>query len=204
MEDRPKTISHLSWSRPRFSVRGLILFVLVVGIMLGWAIRFVRSVHLQRKAAMAIFQAGGSTWYAWEWGVDSPAPTPTNSFWEGNHGCVPSGWERWIEVDFVRSINFVFLLHAGTDREMAHIGHLTQLEVLYLNATRVTDAGLTDLEGLTALRYLSLGGSKITDAGLVHLKGLTNLRVLNLINTKVSDAGIRDLQRALPLVKIEH
>ncbi len=44
--------------------------------------------------------------------------------------------------------------------------------------------------------------TKVTDAGLVHLKGMTNLRRLNLIYTNVTDAGVKKLQAALPKCKI--
>jgi hypothetical protein len=53
-----------TWRRfLRFSVRGLIVFVIVVGAGLGW---FVRQAHVQRDAVAAIEEAGGSVRYDWE------------------------------------------------------------------------------------------------------------------------------------------
>ncbi len=66
----------------------------------------------------------------------------------------------------------------------------------------ITDAGLAHLEGLTNLSELDLSGNEITDAGLVHLKALANLRIVDLRGTRVTDAGAKDLQRALPRLKI--
>jgi hypothetical protein len=44
--------------------------------------------------------------------------------------------------------------------------------------------------------------TQVTDAGLVHLKRLTNLSELNLTSTHVTDAGAKELQQALPKLKI--
>ena len=53
-----------SWRRfLRFSVRGLIVLVLVIGVWLGW---IVRSARIQREAVAAIQHAGGQVAYDWE------------------------------------------------------------------------------------------------------------------------------------------
>lgn len=64
------------------------------------------------------------------------------------------------------------------------------------------DAGLANLKGLTKLSTLELGETQITDAGLVHLKDLTNLTELYLYRTHVTDAGVKELEQALPSLKI--
>ena len=58
------------------------------------------------------------------------------------------------------------------------------------------------LKGLTNLKVLALSNSQVSDAGLEHLKGLKNLEVLTLHNTQVTDAGVADLQQALPQLRI--
>ncbi len=58
-----KPIAH-PWQRfLRFSVRGLIVLVLVIGAWLGW---LVRSARIQREAVAAIKQDGGRVSYEWE------------------------------------------------------------------------------------------------------------------------------------------
>ena len=42
----------------------------------------------------------------------------------------------------------------------------------------------------------------MTDAGLAHLKLLGTLHVLLLSNTHVTDAGVKDLEKALPKLRI--
>ena len=57
---------------------------------------------------------------------------------------------------------------------------------------------------LSQLEVLELKGTKITDTGLEHLKGLKRLQILSLFQTKVTDAGIERLQKALPKARIEY
>jgi hypothetical protein len=53
-------VSH-PWRRfLRFSVRGMIVLVLVIGAGLGW---IVRNAHIQRDAVAAIKSAGGRVYY---------------------------------------------------------------------------------------------------------------------------------------------
>jgi hypothetical protein len=54
----------------------------------------------------------------------------------------------------------------------------------------------------TNLGVIDLSGTCITDAGLVHLSGLRYLSRLDLGDTQVTDAGIRELKRALPSLEI--
>ena len=60
------------------------------------------------------------------------------------------------------------------------------------------------LEELTNLEVLFLGATQITDAGLVHLEGLTSLKLLWLSGTQFTDEGAKKLQQALPNCTIRH
>ena len=110
----------------------------------------------------------------------------------------------------------------------ACLEELTELSTVDLRETDINDAGLVHLQGtgqtrhlflndtqvsgglahiwirLTNLSVLTLYRSQVTDAELVHLKGLTKLSRVNLIETRVTDAGVKELEQALPSVKIEH
>ena len=44
-------------------------------------------------------------------------------------------------------------------------------ELLNLDSTEVTDAGLVHVEGLSRLESLDLANTKVTGTGLVHLEG---------------------------------
>jgi hypothetical protein len=55
---------------------------------------------------------------------------------------------------------------------------LTSLQELFLDGTAVTDGGLVHLHGLTRLNMLRLTNTKVTDAGVAELqRALPNLLV---------------------------
>src|ERR1017187_10239475 len=102
MTDQAKTVSR-PWRRfLRFSVRGLIVLVLVIGAGLGW---LVRSARIQREAAAVITRAGGSVMYDWEW----------------SNGKVIAGGTPWapkwlvdrIGVDYFGRVTYVSFLLKG-------------------------------------------------------------------------------------------
>ena len=51
----------------RFSVRGMIVVVFVLGVLLWWMARVVRTARAQRDAVTAIKKAQGRVAYDWEW-----------------------------------------------------------------------------------------------------------------------------------------
>jgi hypothetical protein len=71
-----------------------------------------------------------------------------------------------------------------TDAGLAHLGRFPRLHSLALGHTKVSDAGLAHLRHLTGLRRLDLSKTKVTEAGLAHLEGLSQLQELNLDGTR--------------------
>jgi hypothetical protein len=90
MPDPDKSVARLWRGFLRFSVRGLIVPVLVIGAGLGCV---VRSARIQREAVAAIQRAGGSVTYGWEWnnGNTVPRGKPWN-FISGEPKCPTPGW----------------------------------------------------------------------------------------------------------------
>jgi len=164
----------------RFSVRGLIVLVMVIGVGLGL---LVRSAHIQRDAVAAIVNARGLVYYDWQ-------DLPGGELW------APSWLVDLIGVDFFGYVTSVYLVHSSTatDTVIAQLGRLTRLQNLNLDDTSVSNAGLVNLKGLTSLSDLSLSYTQVSDAGLAHLKGLTSLLNLRLARTQVSDAGLVHLK----------
>ncbi len=75
MTDQPKPITR-PWRRfLRFSVRGMIALVLLIGGWLGW---IVRDASVQREAVAAIKRAGGLPVYQWENIVRDGVRPPAN------------------------------------------------------------------------------------------------------------------------------
>lgn len=85
-----------------------------------------------------------------------------------------------------------------TDQELAQVGRLVGLEILVIQDTYVTDAGLAHLRSLSALKDLTISArEEITDSGLQHLRHLLALRSLSLFCTGVTGSGLQWLS-ALP------
>ena len=80
----------------------------------------------------------------------------------------------------------------------AYLRGLTDMRMLDLNYSTVTDEDLRHLEGMMALKSLRLRGTSITDAGLRHLMKFTSLRSLTLTGTRITREGVRRIRRALP------
>jgi hypothetical protein len=167
----------------RFSVGGLIVLVLAIGIGLSL---IVQPAHLQRDAVAAIKRARGEVWYDWQWSGGKSIP-----------GGDPSG-PRWlvnlIGVDYFSHV-IMAVLHAPNDVTLEEAGLFSRLEFLRASGPSVSDAGLAHLDGLTRLEQLYLSNGRVTGAGMVHLKELTKLKSLFLDGTQVTDAGTNELTR---------
>jgi hypothetical protein len=76
--------------------------------------------------------------------------------------------------------------------------------VLTLHDPTFDDRDLSELDGLEGFEVLDLEGTQITDAGLLHLADLKKLRFVVLRKTRVTPGGVGRLQRALRRAWIWH
>lgn len=183
----------------RFSLRGLLLMVLVVGVALGLLVHerqriatrrrglidagFVTLSQLRAQSALRLYLLGD----------DSPA--------NSNH---LAGWRLTNDAGLAHlsglyQLQTLYLDGAEiTNVGMVYLAGLTELRLLDISDTSITDAGLVNIQQMTNLKDLRLNGTQVTDAGLIHLRGLSNLEDLDLRDTHVTDAGVDELQKALP------
>ena len=123
MTDQAKPKSRFWRKYLRFSVRGLVVLVLVIGAGLGW---IVRSARIQRQAVAVIEKVGGHVMYDWEWsnGKENPGAKP----W------APKRLTDFVGVDYFGHVTSVELngAAAATDAAMAQVGHLTRLQDLFV------------------------------------------------------------------------
>ncbi len=206
----PETLSR-PWRRIlRFSVRALLVLVLVIGVSLGW---IVQSAHIQRNAVAAIKNAGGRAYYVWEWNNSTriPGGTPRVPAWlwdrigvdyfghvvavEGpasmtQSDAVMAAVGRLTRIEYLR-INQLYF----TDPDLAQITRLNNLHEPFVSNGQLTDAGAAALDALSKLSYLRVSGTpQVTDAGLAHLKGLGELSTLDVNGTQVTDTGLVHLK----------
>jgi hypothetical protein len=177
----------------RFSLRSLLVLVVVIACWLGW---IVHSARVQRDAIAAIKKLGGTALYDWE---------------RKDGRSLPSGkprWPKWlvdrIGIDYFGHVTQVRLVATPelSDVEFDHISRLSGLEELDLHRSPVTDDQLACVERLPELQSLVLFNTEVSDAGMARLKRLVHLGKLSIENTKVTDAGVQSLQRALPTLMI--
>jgi hypothetical protein len=86
---------------------------------------------------------------------------------------------------------------------LKHVRELTNLKVLNLCGTRVTDSALENVNRLTNLGELDLSNTLISDAGLTHLRGLAGLGSLDLSMTKVKGSGLKHLRGTVSLNSLD-
>lgn len=101
------------------------------------------------------------------------------------------GWRK--DYGAIRSIEIFNAQLTSDDFEM--IGRQSELEVLRLCRTNITDADLRHFSELKHLRILNLKQTTLTGAGLRELNSLNELDSLVLSDTRVSDDAIEEVVR---------
>ena len=113
----------------------------------------------------AITKAEGSVSYDWERG--------NGKFVSGGGPWAPRWLVDGLGVDYFGSVAAVNLSGSATagDRVLEQVGLLTATRTLDLEGSWVSDAVLRHLKSLTNLTSLSLARTKVTAAGLANLEG---------------------------------
>jgi Leucine Rich repeat len=175
----------------RFSMRSLLVLVLLIGGFMGW---YVRSVRLQRSAVAAITSSGGTVEYDIQLSGAS-WPASSVSTWVSDR----------LGIDYVGNVANVWLYGSvlETDAHLASVSRLSRVERIGLTGSSVTDVGLAHLSGMINLTRLDLSYTKITDAGLQHLEDSSNLSVLILNGTRITDSGLAHLKSLGRLSEID-
>ncbi len=109
-----------------------------------------------------------------------------------------------VDLEALKAVEILRLGSCGLDdRALAHVGRLTKLRSLHLEANaKITDTGIAHLINLKDLHYLDLTGTKVTGACTAHLKRLTSLTELHISFAKFKGQEVESLRRALPRCQI--
>ena len=209
----------------QFSLKGLMLMVLVAAIPCGWLKWKIDRKARERAAVAEIKRVGGYYGYDWQMarkGYDKgqpPGPVWLRKLLGDNFfsnvvsvslvdlSGLPELTEEWLHL--LEPLSELTNIQIGTpitDDGMRYLMRFTKVKELKLWTSGVTDSGLIGLNGLTQLEGLYLeriGGTdaSVTDASLAQLKGLTKLKTLTLAGTGVTDAGLVHL-RALTALEV--
>ena len=166
----------------RFSVRGLIVLVIVVGVWLGW---IVRSARIQREAVAVINDAGGGVRCDWQ--------SKKGKYVRRKQPWAPRWLVDLIGVDYFGHVTAVELFQPISDRVLVQVGRLPGMQLLDLNGTSTSDAGLAHLKAQLHSRLRRQAGPP---------KGPDQARRAHLSGTQVTDAGVNELKQALASLKI--
>jgi hypothetical protein len=210
--------------RFQFSIRSLLVLVVVVAVPFSWLAVKMRQASRQREAVQEVVKLGGWVWYDWEGDVSGEPlqdPNAPCSKWlrellgdnffgsvyglgtgKGSDAVGDDAMVRLRELPEVKLLYFPG--YSSGDAGLDNLSGLTRLQELTLDDGNITDAGLKRIGALSQLQKLSLFSTPITDAGLEHLRGLTQLKKLSLDRTDVTDEGVQNLQQALPYCEIDH
>ena len=168
----------------RFSLRGFFLLLSFFLCFLGWIVNETRK---QSVAIAALTKLSCK--------CNGIAFTPPHfSIWAKLRHFL--GDEYWTDVLVVKA--------AGTpvrDSDCRqYLASLTELQLLDLSNTGITDSGIKQLSSLAKLKCLCLRGVNLTDDGMACFEGLSDLRELDLSETQITDAGIMHLKHLPPLI----
>jgi len=129
--------------RFRFSLRTLLVVVVLLSVGLGWFAFKMRQAERQRKAVEAIIEAGGWVTYDCDLYEDL-------GYMQRPVSPAPAWLTRLVGDDFFLDVGDVYL--SGTkcaDEDMEYLKRLTNLNRLNISGTQVTDAGLKHLRRRT-------------------------------------------------------
>ena len=97
----------------------------------------------------------------------------------------------------MRTLSFGSSKAKFTDKGLASIGKMTDLERLRVEGKQITDKGVASLSALTKLKELTLYGTNgITDKGVAHLGSLKSLEDLQILygNSRIDGPGLESLK----------
>jgi internalin A len=106
------------------------------------------------------------------------------------------------ELTASKSLIVLRVTKSLTDRDMASVGKLTNLETLVAGFPDLTDEGLRQMNYLKRLRSLKLFDTKTTEAGMVYVGQMIGLEKLEL-NFRIGDEGLARLTKLTNLKELD-
>jgi hypothetical protein len=221
-----KSLSTLLWAVSKqcrgcqFSLRTMLLGVLLISVVLAVVAPFVRFVGTQRRFYGLVEQVGNDI-ASLE--LRRPADVPPDQWkravdWTRNLiyqvyfspiDSDPDSLEQLRDqlrqklngpVD-LRTLQWIWEHCENAPRQGA-VWAINFRDVRLLTKEPITDDDIPYLWSLDRCVYLVLDNTLVTDEGLKHLMGRQNLKYLSFRNTRVTDDGLQRLQQTLPGCRI--
>jgi hypothetical protein len=153
--------------RFQYSLRTLMIFVTVVGVLCVWPGMILQRVQHQRRVVEQIEALGGIVTY----------DIVTFDYGMGRYISAPPPGPRIIRQIFGDDV-FVYVV-----------------EVSFNQQNKAKDKDLALLRELPHLKRVSLDGPSFSDEGLKYVNDLKSLERLDLLNTNISGEGVALLER---------
>jgi len=165
-----------------------LLLITLAAFLLGWCGWRLQLARNELKAADAIVEAGGEVAYANQFDGHVSRLTPLAA-----HTSKIGAWSQ--ELLGVNPWNRMVSVKSVDDKTLALVSKysLTGLEIVRLDGSQITDAGLAHIRDCTRVRVLSLDGAHVSDRGLDNIRHYKRLEELWLNNTLVTDAGVKKI-----------
>lgn len=187
----------------RFSLRGLIVVVVVIGGSLGW---IVRNARVQQEAVAALRKAGAGVYYDWEW--------TSGKHVAGGKPWVPTRIVEVVGVDYFGHVSHVYYGRAALFQTIEELQRKLEDEALNskvdlneqpdfvigcrpmdeLPVVKPSRPLLPLLKELTKLSSLDLNFTDLGGERLEDFEELSSLRELDLSFTRFTDAGLVHLR----------
>lgn len=160
----------------QWSLRALLVFVLLCAISCSWLAVRLREVQERREAVATIEGLNGHA---------------VCYYWMGDEGTLGKWLRSALGDDF-----FATFYHANVshDAAMKCLQKLPQLKSLTLYSPQVTDAELKYLTDLPRLEKISVIQTGTTDAGMTYLRDAHQLRKLVFLRTEATGPGLAQLK----------
>jgi hypothetical protein len=195
-------VSLLSRWRLQFSIRSLLIMVLVVAVPFSWLATAMRNAKIERDAAAAIRKGGGEVEY--EFLGHGNLITTQSRF-----SPIPPGAEWFfatLEIEFFARVSKVTMHVPITDHDIVLLDQLGDAGGLDVASYVETDDDILRLRRHSHLRGLEVqvSNARVTDAGLQPLNSFSNLKVLSINDCAfITDAGIARLKELKYLDSLE-
>jgi Leucine Rich Repeat (LRR) protein len=168
-----------------FSLRSLLIAVLVLGVFCGWVGNFLIRARRQQAVLATIREMGGD--------IDGLNLRRNFTQFPGEYAPGPRFLRSLFGDAAFVDIEHVSFPQDATDEQLAKLVGLPHLKDVDVQGPAITDVGLKYLTKLPALRRLSVGKPTITANGIGQLREAPALRELWLWGPTITDETIESL-----------